>query len=150
MIISNPEDVFFLDTNILVYAADTSSPFHSPSKKLRDRGIKGNLAICISPQVLCEFFTVVTDPKKVTNPKTSEEALKEITKYIETDKFFKIFFTKESLKKTVELVEKYKIKKQEIFDIQIVATMLSNNITKIYTYNTEHFSKFKEIEVLTL
>jgi predicted nucleic acid-binding protein len=37
---------------------------------------------------------------------------------------------------------------QEIFDLQLLATMLSNNITRLYTYNQQDFSKFKEIEAL--
>jgi hypothetical protein len=39
--------------------------------------------------------------------------------------------------------------KQEIFDLQLVATMLSNNVSRLYTYNKDDFIKFKEIEVLT-
>ena len=36
----------------------------------------------------------------------------------------------------------------EIFNLQLVATMLSNSVTRLYTYNQSDFSQFKEIEVL--
>jgi predicted nucleic acid-binding protein len=48
----------------------------------------------------------------------------------------------------IELIKKYPVNAQDIFDLQIVATMLSNNITRIYTYNEKDFSRYNEIEVL--
>jgi predicted nucleic acid-binding protein len=37
---------------------------------------------------------------------------------------------------------------QLVIDAQLVATMLPNGINRIYTYNEEDFSRFKEIVVL--
>jgi predicted nucleic acid-binding protein len=37
----------------------------------------------------------------------------------------------------------------EVFDLQIVATMKLNGITRIYTFNTDDFKPFAEIEPLT-
>jgi predicted nucleic acid-binding protein len=36
-----------------------------------------------------------------------------------------------------------------VFDLQIVAAMLANNIQHIYTFNTDDFKPFSEIEHLT-
>lgn len=143
------KEVCLLDTNVLVYAADTSSPFHTASRELRDRGKEGDVLLCVSPQVLLEFFAVITNPKRVTKPLAPKEAIEDVKNYVKAKKILKIYPTKDSLKMMMDLAEKHKVKKQEIFDIQLAATMLSNNVTKIYTYNTKHFSKFKEIKVLT-
>jgi predicted nucleic acid-binding protein len=35
----------------------------------------------------------------------------------------------------------------EIFDMQLVATMLSHGVSRIYTYNINDFKKYTEIEV---
>jgi hypothetical protein len=43
------------DTNVLVYAADETSPFHHRSRDLRDRGLSGQTSLCVCPQVLIEF-----------------------------------------------------------------------------------------------
>jgi predicted nucleic acid-binding protein len=56
-----------LDTNVLVYAADGTSPFHRASKNLRDRGLRGELSLCVFPQILSELFAVITNPKRVSN-----------------------------------------------------------------------------------
>lgn len=44
---------------------------------------------------------------------------------------------------------RYEVTKQEIFDLQLVATMLLYNVISLYTYNQTDFAKFKEIEVLS-
>jgi predicted nucleic acid-binding protein len=36
----------------------------------------------------------------------------------------------------------------EIFDLQIVATMKASGISRIYTFNTEDFEVFSELEVV--
>ena len=37
----------------------------------------------------------------------------------------------------------------DIFDLQIVATMKVNGIQRIYTFNTDDFKAFSELQVLT-
>lgn len=73
----------------------------------------------------------------------------EMEKYLHAKNILKIYPGTEIIEKTLELLKRYKITKQEIFDLQLVATMLSNNITRLYSYNQADFSKFKEIVVLT-
>lgn len=61
----------------------------------------------------------------------------------------KIYPKEDILDLTIDLLKKYKTKEREVFDLQLVATMLLNNITQLYTYNQDDFSRFKEIEALT-
>ena len=41
-----------VDTNVLVYAADTASSFHEPSRQLRDQGFRGKIPLVVTLQVL--------------------------------------------------------------------------------------------------
>jgi len=141
--------ISLLDTNVLVYASDETSPFYQSSKMLREKGLKGKIPLCVSPQILTEFFAIITDPKRVNNPRTRQEALLEIEKYFHSKNILKIYSNSEIIEKVLDLLRRYEITRQEVFDLQLVATMLSNSITRIYTYNTKDFSKFNEIEVLT-
>ena len=138
-----------VDTNVLVYAADKTSPFHQSAKILRDKGVAGKTPLCVCPQVLNEFFAVVTDPKRVGSPRSPEEALLEIEKYHRSRNILKIFPGPGVIEKTLDLLKRYNTTKQGIFDLHLVATMLSNNVTRLYTYNQYHFTKFNEIELLT-
>lgn len=141
--------ISLLDTNILLYAADDASPFHQKTITLRNKGLKGEIPLCICPQILSEFFAVITDPKRVGNPRTQKETMFEIEKYLSAKNILKIYPGSEIIEQTLILLKHYKVTKQEIFDLQLVATMIANNITHIYTYNHSDFSKFKEIEILS-
>ena len=145
MIIS---ETSLLDTNLLVYAADNSSPFYHAAKVLREKGLRGEMSLCVCPQVLTEFYAVITDPKRVDNPRSQDEALIEMEKYFDSINILKIYPGPNIIEKTLDLLKTYKITRQGIFDLYLVATMLSNNVTRLYTYNQDHFSKFKELEVL--
>ena len=73
----------------------------------------------------------------------------EIEKYVKTKNIVKIYPGTQSITRMIALLKTYEVAKQEVFDLQLAATMLSNNVTRIYTYNQNDFSKFKELEVLT-
>jgi predicted nucleic acid-binding protein len=68
MTISN--EPALLATNVLVYAADAGSPFHEAARQLRDRGVHGGIPLGVSPQVLLEFFAVITHPRRVQTPRS--------------------------------------------------------------------------------
>ena len=141
--------LILLDTNVLVYAADESSEFHEQSKAVRDAGAKGDIAMCLCPQVLCELYAVTTDPRRVTNPLSREQAVAEVENYYRAKRFTKIYPNPEMMRVIFELLHKYSVTRQEIFDLQLVATMLSNDVRKIYTFNHSHFRTFEsEIEIL--
>ncbi len=79
---------------------------------------------------------------------SNENAIAEIEDYFLKGESDIIFMHRGTLEKMIELLKKYPVSAQDIFDLQLVATMLSNNITRIYTYNDKDFSRYSEIEVL--
>lgn len=149
MTTSSPS-VALLDTNILVYNADASSgELHLRSKSLIERGLKGELSLCVTPQVISEFFAIITDSRRVKKPISPKEAIEEIEKYLRSQNIQKIYADSSFFPQMLALLRKYETTRQDIFDLQLAATMLCNNVRKIYTYNQDDFTKFEEIEVLS-
>src|SRR5262249_32347809 len=143
-------DIAVLDTNILVYAADEASEFHFPAKTIRDRGVQGDIAVAVSPQILFEFFAVITNPRRVTQPRTPQEARAEMEKYLHASAIRKIYPGEDIVTRVLTLLQQHpEITRQDIFDCTLVATMQANGIKRIYTYNRQHFTPFADIEVLT-
>lgn len=71
---------YLVDTNLLVYAYDRSEPEkQAKAVELLDALIKNGSGI-LSPQVLSEFYTVVT--RKLAAPLTPQEAYTSISNYI--------------------------------------------------------------------
>lgn len=137
-----------VDTNVLIYAADESSQYHKVSKELRDKAIRGELHLCVFPQIIYEFFAVITDPRRVANPRSHQEAVQEIENYYKAPLLLKLYPGPDVIDITIELLKRYEVRKQEVFDLQLVATMISNGIRRIYTFNHEHFRKYTEIETV--
>ena len=135
-------DIALLDSNVLIYAHQSLSEFHRSAKALRDKGMDGEIQLCVCPQVLMEFYAVITNPKRVTNPMEPREAVNEVEKYFQAEEIIKIHPREDLLLRIITLSRKYEVKRHEIFDLQIVATMLSNGINRLYTYNHDHFAKF--------
>jgi len=141
-------NLILLDTNILVYYHQELSPFHARTKALLEEGRRGNFPLCICPQVLMEFYSTITNPKRVTDPASPEEAIQEIEKYATRRWLGRIHPGSETLDITLDLLKRYPVKQMEIFDLQLVATMLSNQVNRIYTFNRDDFMKYAELEVL--
>ena len=144
------DDPALLDTNVLVYAADAGSPFHDAARELRDRGVRGELPLVVSPQVLLEFFAVITHPRRVHTPRSPQEASAEMAKYLRARRLRTIYPGPDVLRRVLALHAQHPhVARQDIFDLALVATMLANRITRIYTYNQQYFTPFQELTVLT-
>ncbi len=137
----------FLDTNILVYAIDELSPFHKKAKEVRDKASEGEIKGCISFQVLTEFYSAVTNPNNK-SPLSPKKAKEEIKNYLRNGFIAKLPIKEKTIRKMIDLAEKKEIKGQNIYDVQIIATMLNNGVKMIYTNNDKDFRKFKEIKVI--
>ncbi len=138
---------FLLDTNILIYAADSEFEFHFKAKEIRDNATNGKIEAYITPQVLAEFYSTITSSKRVNNPLTPELAKTEVENYLSTP--LKMIFIKEdTVKRAVELAVRHRLTGAKIFDALLAATMLDNRIYTICTFNDSDFSKFTGIKVI--
>jgi len=135
-----------LDTNVLVYARASDSHLFKKAKAILDRAIAGNLDTCISLQNLWEFYAVVTDLKRVTNPLSPRQARQDIRQYLSCQNIEKLVVRESTIVLALKLAKKYSIRKQNIYDTQLVATMVENGIGKILTSNVKHFSTYGEIQ----
>ena len=135
----------FLDTNILVYATNEDSPYHSTAKRIIDQANNGIFQAVISPQVLSELYSTITSPKRVKYPLSPEDAYDAVKRFLECEAIFKIYPKEMTLNRALQLAKENNIKAQDFFDVLIVATMLDNGINTIYTANEDDFKRYKEI-----
>ena len=52
----------FVDSNVFLYAFDSSSPYHADSRSLVQSGLSADAALCVSPQIFCEVYRYLTHP----------------------------------------------------------------------------------------
>ncbi|MCL0036489.1 PIN domain-containing protein [Dehalococcoidia bacterium] len=105
----------FLDTNILVYASNRSSPYYKRARAVISQIDSRKLEACLSTQVLAEFYATVTGPKRVERPLTPTEAANVVVKFVEADipKFCPQVST---LKHVLDLAKRLQIRESDFFD----------------------------------
>ncbi len=50
----------FVDTNVLIYAADTLSPWYTVARRRLDEARNQGVDLVISPQIICEYLATST------------------------------------------------------------------------------------------
>jgi predicted nucleic acid-binding protein len=73
---TSPDARATLDTNVLVYSVYADSEHHRAARFLVDQTKRHAAALCLTPQVLAEFYAVVTNPRRVTEAKPPRSPLR--------------------------------------------------------------------------
>lgn len=138
----------FLDANLLVYAFYPKVPQYSLARQVLDLAQNEDTRLCVSSQVLAEFYAVVTNPKRVDPALKSQAALRRIDEILSLPGLIVLPQPVDVVRRWVTLLHRHPVTRHRIFDIQLVATMLANGITRIYTFNIRDFKPFPEIEAI--
>lgn len=131
-----------VDSNILVYSLNRSSPKHKQAQKFLREYRKD---IYLAHQNILETLRVLTHPK-FPNPMKSQQAFKAILGIVNAVHVVSPLF--ETYQLALELIKKHKLIADRIFDAYLVATMIENGISTIATDNEKDFRIFTGISVI--
>ena len=133
-----------VDSNIFIYAINTSSPKHNQARLFLKQTIK-NSSLCLAHQNILETMRVLTHPK-FPNPMLVGEASRALAKI--TDYATIISPAPATYWLFNILLRKYARASNFIFDTYLVATALTAGIKVIATDNIRDLGIFKEVKVL--
>lgn len=139
-----------IDANILIHATfeDFDKPKHLKSLKMLDSFADSGVIIYITPQILREFFAISTNSTIFKKPLSNKQAVKKIKEFL--DYFRLASETDTTIQSLLHLLEKYGTLRQKVHDMNIVATMLDNDIRHLMTFNGKDFKDIKEIALVEL
>ncbi len=142
-------DAVFIDTNILVYANLSKSPWHTLAKDrlqlLDERGVE----LWIGRQTLREYLSAMTRPNTLTEPIPIASLVNDVRYF--ADRFGVAEDGAPVTQKLLELLERIAVGGRQVHDANIVATMLTCGIPRLLTHNVDDFKRFAHlIEVLPL
>jgi len=140
-------NTYLIDTNIIVYAYNLDSDPHKEALNILQDALNNKMRVFIADKSLYEFYAIITDPKRVEKPVSAKEAVEAIN-FIKSSDIKIIMPTLNSMNILMELLEKYNIEKQKIFDIVLAAMAIDNHIETILTRNDKDFSMLTEINVI--
>jgi predicted nucleic acid-binding protein len=137
----------FVDTNVLIYSTFED---YEPEKHIRcatalNKLMRSNKTICISSQVLREYFAISTNKTLFKKPLTFKQAAGKMKEFL--SRFTLVSEKKSTIHTLITLIEKYSISRQQIHDLNIVATMIDNDISNLLTYNKKDFAQIREINL---
>jgi len=137
---------FFVDANVLVYAALKDDSRHDVARALLKDSSRGTLYI--SPQILTEFYSTITSSRRVTVPYAPIDAVEFIETLLGYEHIRVLPVSREVSDRLLVLLKTYGVKGPLVFDLQIVATMLVDGVTKIFTYNGRDFDWVAGLEAV--
>ncbi len=137
-----------VDANILVYAVDADSPHHAACRALLEAARDPAARLYVTSQVLCEFYSVVTNPRRVAAARSPDEALDALAAFLNLPGIRVLSTPARAVAGWMRLLRRRPVIGGDVFDLQLVATMQVSNIHRIYTFNTEDFAVFSELLVL--
>lgn len=131
-----------LDSNILIYAINESSPKHKKAQAVIEKNIS---LLCIAQQNIVESLRVLTHPTYIGHVSVHKglEILQPIISVCTI-----IAPIRETYNIYAELIKKYGVTSNALFDAYLVATMISNSVDEIITDNSKDFRKYSEIAIV--
>ncbi len=130
-----------LDTNLLYYAIDEASKFHSVSLQFIDEVYS---ELYTTTKNISEFLVSTTRGDDPTL--TVEQALDAVEDF---QQFMTVLYPdNKSFTQHQDLLRRYGPKGKKIHDYEIAAIALANGITQIATFNAPDFSKITEITIV--
>jgi uncharacterized protein len=141
-----PVEPGLADTNVLIYALDADAPHHTAARALLEAARDGSTTLYVTPQILGEFYAVVTNARRVAKRRSSTEVLDAISDLLMFPHVLPV--PAHVVDVWMNLVRRHPVTGADVFDLQIVATMLANDLQRIYTFNTRDFEMIGEIAVV--
>jgi predicted nucleic acid-binding protein len=68
-----------VDANVLAYATNADAPLHAASRAWLEAARDPSTTLYVTSQVLCEFYSVITNPRRVAAACSPKEALRIIS-----------------------------------------------------------------------
>jgi predicted nucleic acid-binding protein len=143
-----PVEPGFVDANVLAYASNADDPKYAASRALLEEARAPLTTLYITPQVICEFYSVITNPRRVAAPSSPAVALRVISALLALPGISILPIDARAMTALVELLHRRPVRGPDVFDLQIVATMKANGVQTIYTFNAADFKVFPELTVI--
>ena len=124
-----------LDTNILVYATNRDAQNHHACRQLLERAVAREISAYLAPQILYEYFAVVTSARQLTTPLSIADAAADVERLRVTLPM--IHATPATIGQAMGLLRTLGRSGKQVFDLVLVATMFENGLSTIFTYDEQ-------------
>src|SRR5437763_14806197 len=107
-----------VDTNVFVYSLYPASAQHVASRALVESATDPAAGLVVFPPILAEFFSIVTNSKRVSPAKTVDEALRAIEQFLALPGLSLLAVPPDVVTRWIGLVRARPVTGAEVFDVQ--------------------------------
>ena len=143
-----PVEPGLVDANVLAYASNADDSKFAASRALPEEARSPLTTLYITPQIITEFYSVITNPRRVAVPSSPAVALQAISALLVLPGISLLPINGRAVAALVELLRHHPVTGPDVFDLQVVATMKANGIQTIYTFNAADFEVFQDLTVI--
>lgn len=138
--------MFVVDTNILVYAADEDSPFHSRCHELMEEWRGQSSAWYMTWGILYEFLRVITHPRVFRKPWSVTEAWSFVEAILASPSLDILIAGRRHVDVAAEVIKNLpSLSGNLLYDAQTAILMREHGIKRIYSRDTD-FHRFPFLE----
>lgn len=138
---------YFIDTNILLRVSDSTSAMHQMAETAVEELLNQGHSLCITSQILIEFWAVATRPLNVNGLGWSVEKTRtEVEQLLE--QFPLLEETEQIFSEWLNYVTTTKIIGKRTHDARLIAVMLVHGVTHILTFNVDDFKNTSGIVIV--
>jgi toxin-antitoxin system PIN domain toxin len=139
--------VIAVDTNILIYAHRTDSPFHAPAAKRITELAEGGAAWAIPWPCVHELLSVVTNPRIYNPPTAISVALDYVDGLFQSPNLVVLSETDLYWKTLRPLVAAGRIAGGRVHDARIAAICIQHSVRELWSADRD-FSRFPELRAV--
>jgi predicted nucleic acid-binding protein len=140
---------WFVDANVLVFAANATSPWHTTALTRLQGARRDQISLVVNPQVVREFVAAASRPALDSTPPPIDPILENVRRI--RAGFVLLDENAATVDRLTELLNSIPTQGKQVHDANIVATMLTHGVSTLLTHNTGDFARFAAlIRVLPL
>ena len=133
-----------VDTNILVYAHRKDSPWHDPARKAIKEIAEGQARWALPWACVHEFIAIVTHPRIYKPPSTLEEALDQVSAWLESPSVETVGEDFGYWTVLERLLRDGKVKGPRVHDARVAAVCLFHGVRELWTADRD-FGSFSQL-----
>jgi len=137
-----------LDTNILIYAANSDAPEHVKALAVVNLMLANPSEWILADQVLWEFYKALRHPKILQKPLTSTQAAAQLRFYREQSGVACCSYEAGFFGDVLSLLEKPRFPYQRTHDSVLGITLLKHGVKTFYTRNEKDFTDIPFLKVI--
>ena len=132
-----------VDANLLLFSADTTSPFHTAASRWLTEQLNGRARVGFAWQSLAAFVRITTHPRATRSPLTPGEAWKHVEEWLAAGPAWTPAPTERHVDVLGDLIVRYHLRGNLVSDAELAALAIEHGL-KICSADTD-FARFAEV-----